>query len=146
MKRLLEDFDKSMFIENGYEVIMHNGLHSVCGNYSGAMVHIARYTNGEDADALCNMLNDLNEPLHTAAHNTESVTDQYLIAWTTKEQIDLQDDTLTDVDNWHIADGIIEAKAFYNGLVDSDPDLYSASMCAIIESTDYTTHPLLKRL
>ena len=43
------------------------------------------------------------------------------------------------IDGFDVFETFIEAQAFYQKMLIQD-DLYSASMCAVIESTDYAPH------
>jgi hypothetical protein len=68
--------------------------------------------------------------------------EQILIAYTHEQIVHGVKEYESD---YHMADSLYEAQAYYNGLL-LDDNLYSASICGIIESTDYTTHKLLKGL
>ena len=46
-------------------------------------------------------------------------------------------------DFWEICDSLGEAQDFYKGLSE-ESDVKLASLCAVADSWDYDTHPLLK--
>ena len=53
---------------------------------------------------------------------------------------DYTDDLTTD--EWMVHETLAEARKHYGQLLEAD-DLHSASICAVVESTDYPKHPAL---
>lgn len=66
-----------------------------------------------------------------------------LIAHTTQKDPDTPGSRM--IDHWQVAEDPDEAARIYQKLLDK-PDLYSASRCHIIESTDYEPDPGVPRL
>jgi hypothetical protein len=62
----------------------------------------------------------------------------YLVAWSVRVGI-MEDGGARLVDHWKPCEERAEAEAFYRDLLASDVNVYVASVCAVVESTDYPT-------
>lgn len=56
----------------------------------------------------------------------------YIVAWSLRDE-----DEDIDTDQWAACETLEEARAYYAAVLE-DPNLYTASIAAVVESTDYT--------
>jgi hypothetical protein len=69
--------------------------------------------------------------------------DIYLVVWTTKAIALEVSDLVVYTDRWESHGSLDAAQAAHDELLMRN-DLYTSSICAVVESTDYDTHPLLE--
>ena len=60
---------------------------------------------------------------------------QTLLVWTTRNDIF---GNVVGIDHWKAFDSLEDARSEYNQIINRD-DIFSASICGVIESTDYET-------
>lgn len=78
-------------------------------------------------------------------HVIKNVMDMELnwIVVYTRQWYEFMDEVPKHEDFWEICDSLGEAQDFYKGL-SKQSDVKLASLCAVADSWDYDTHPLLK--
>ena len=70
---------------------------------------------------------------------------EYIISWTEKVLVDLQDEEFTHIDHYQPFEHMHDAVARYEVIRDLD-ECYVATLSCVLHSTDYDVHPLLKEL
>ena len=66
----------------------------------------------------------------------------WIVAYTRVRYEDARGDGIYE-DFWEVCDSLEDAQRIYKGLSE-ESEVWSASLCAVAESWDYDTHPLLK--
>jgi hypothetical protein len=66
----------------------------------------------------------------------------WIVAYT-RQRYEFMGEVAKHEDFWEICDSLGEAQDFYKGLSE-ESDVKLASLCAVADSWDYDTHPLLK--
>ena len=69
-------------------------------------------------------------------------TQQYMVVWTTIKKKGYRLEREVCKDHWIMVNSLADAEALLHKLK-LKPKTYVASICAVVESTDYDTHPNL---